>query len=114
MNDIDRRVAEILGWWTNSNGDWYHPVASVPTRKAKDGPPPFSTCQTLIGEMLAWFRGRNLNIQLLFTVHGAKVDVLDWAYDLQVSRDGDSINLALCKAIIAINTTPADAGEVGE
>lgn len=63
--------------------------------------PDYDSDPALLGEMLAWFREHDLNIQLLYTVHGCKVDVLDWAYDLQHSHNGDTPNIAVRDALIA-------------
>lgn len=45
-------IARAMGWWVNGNGDWYHPVASVPTRKANEGPPRFDEPGDLHEEMI--------------------------------------------------------------
>ena len=103
--DLDRLVAEILGWTTLVPGpDWIMPEVLHwlrPCGKFQGSCPAFSTNPRRIEEMLAWLRkGKEVNIVV-------QIGVSDWGVSAvivgrpKIAR-GDTIQHALARLVVAV------------
>lgn len=102
--DIDRQVAEILGWRPyTEHGNWCKRPIDDTHAQVRTSYPAYSTARELQGEMISWLRDKAGNVHLditstdcfLRTHHDA--GYLFLGYDTPLT-----ISLALCKAIIAV------------
>ena len=111
-DQLSRRVAEIFGWEYLPGHDalmvtaqWYRIVSDTEEhqREGKDPPPYASPGEwVLFGEMVSFLSNDWQVVHFSHTKKKSNVCILDWAYDLVCQRDGQSLNEAAARCVVAI------------